>query len=447
MASARNILFRIFYSTSFTIVFLILITFVAVSPADKIYQSYRRSRLIDIFIITGAYILAALIAVFLYASRLYTNRSILRDIPKTYLPIEKEDLPGKRVYRLIEECLARSAVVAYHAKPRSRRIEVEVPKAGERILAIKGQMKVHHHEHHLTPHEQQLLEPKWGSVEHPGWQSPASDDMPNLEFASVVDELIDLVEAKAVSLAPVDPMATQNEDGTAPPDRRVIELLTRPDNSGMRDYLNILVEIGVVPEGELSEEFLVSYEQARFGAAPATELQFKQLMRMFAELLRSMKAIDFDLLQLHLDLPTEPLTQLAHDQKSLSSSDQSTFSGSSVRRQTSQPNFPPRRISEDSVPSLSEDDFEAPSLRTAPLSQSQSQSNRDSRSRSRPRGGTRFFSAQSTSRPSLRRGQSDLSERSRRSERSNGSVIRLTENAGSGVPYTIEVPGLGAGRN
>ena len=473
---AREILFRIFYSTSFTIVFLVLVTFCAVTPADKIYQSYKRNRLVDIFIITGAYVLTALIAIFLYASRLYTNRSILRDIPKTYLPIEKEDLPGKRVYRLIEECLARSAVVAYHAKPRSRRIEVEVPRAGERILAITRQTKQHHHEHHLTEHEQQLLAPKWGKVAHPGWQSPAADEMPNLEFASVVEELIDLIEAKAVSLAPVDRLATPNEDGAAPPDRRVIELLTRPDTNGMRTYLSHLVELGVVPEDDLSEQFLVNYERARFRATPVTAPEFKQLMRMFAELLRTMQPIHVDLLGVDFDEsypPPPPQPDLDPDldhESTASSSDKSSISASSVRhnRQPSTSHHPPRRISESSAPSMSSDDLfsEVQSLHTAPsqappqhtsiISQAPSTSN--SRSRSRPGAGTRFFSANSTTsiqRPSLRRGRSDMSvqsnrsRRSRRSQRSErsegaGSVIRLSENAENPLPYTIEVPGRGS---
>ena len=463
MARAREILFRIFYSTSFTIVFLVLVSFCAITPADKIYQSYKRNRLVDIFIITGAYVLTALFAVFLYASRLYTNRSILRDIPKTYLPIEKEDLPGKRVYRLIEECLARSAVVAYHAKPRSRRIEVEVPQAGERILAITKQTKTHHHGHHLTEHEQHLLAPTWGTVAHPGWQSPAAEDIPNLEFASVVNELIDLVEAKAVSLAPNYPLATPNKDGTAQPDRKVIELLTRPDAMGMRQYLNVLAELGVVPEGELSEEFLVSYERARFGATPVSEREFKQLMRMFAELLRCMQPVNIDLLGLddgdEADVRNDPARQLTRKPSSLSSSERSTFSASSVVHLPAQSGGPPRRISEDSAPSMSEDEFEAQSLRTAPshtTSQAMSRIGSQSRSRSRSGAPTRFFSGTSTqslprsrTRPTLQQRGSERSVRtqgSRRSARSGGSggsVIRLNrEGAASegGLPYTIEVP-------
>jgi hypothetical protein len=492
MAGARDVLFRIFYSTSFTIVFLILVSFVAVSPADKIYQSYRRNRIVDIFIEAGAYILTALIAVFLYASRLYTNRSVLREIPKTYLPIEKEDLPAKRVHRLIEECLARSAVVAYYAKPRARRIEVEVPNAGQRMLAITRQTKTHHHEHHLTEYEQGLLEPTWGTISHPGWQSPAAEEMPGLEFASVVDELIDLVEAKAVSLAPPDPLATPNEDGATPPDPRVVDELARPDNAGMRQYLSILTDIGVVPETELSEEFTLRYEKARFSASPTTDRDFKVLMRMFAELLRSMQPVDIDMLNLTQnddddDDPNDdldPHNNRPSRARSPSSTAPSTFSASSVRHLPTTSTH--RRMSSDSAPSMSEEDL-TPSLHTAlslTPTHSHSRSNQpqhherhqnqhqghqqqqqaDARPHSRPRppnrSSTRFFSAQSVSRPSLRREQSDLSvgsrrsrrsrmsdtsrtsDTSRRSNRSGSSVIRLTQmsNNDVGAPYVIQVP-------
>ena len=428
MARVRNILFRIFYSTSFTLVFLLLFAFCCVTPADTLYQSYKRNRVVDICLIAGAYILTGLIALFLYASRLYSNRSVLRDIPKTILPIEKDDLPGKRVYKLIEECLKRSAVIAYQARPRAKRIEVELPHAGERLLVLTNQSKQHHHEHRLTEHEQRLLDPKWGPIAHPGWHSPAAKEMPNLQYAKVVDELIDLIEAKAVSLAPRDPLATPNEDGTAIPDQRVLELLTRPDNVGMRHYLSLLTDLGVVPDNSLTEAFIISYERARFAPKPLSEPEFQALMRLFAELLRSMKHIDQALIDLN-DIQDD------HSLPHTPSDKASTFSASSIIHPS---NLPPRRMSEDSVPSMSDDDFEAATYYTT---KSASRS-RDNRSTSRPTN-PRFFSA--SSRPNLRQRPSEMSERSARSggsERSNGSVIRLRRDDDEGdLPYTIEHPG------
>lgn len=136
MARARQVVFRIFYSTSFTIVFLILFCFICVTPADAIYESYKRRRTLDIFLMSGAYVVTALIAVLIYASRLYTNRSVLKDIPKSFMPIEKEELPGRRVHKLIQDCLAKSAVIAYQARPRSKRIEHDTQIASARVLAM-----------------------------------------------------------------------------------------------------------------------------------------------------------------------------------------------------------------------------------------------------------------------------------------------------------------------
>ncbi|KAL2427523.1 hypothetical protein ABEF91_001002 [Exophiala dermatitidis] len=369
MARARQVVFRIFYSTSFTIVFLILISFICITPADALYESWRRHRLLDIFLITGAYVLTALIAALMYASRLYTNRSVLKDIPKTFMPIEKEDLPGRRVHRLIQDCLDRSAVIAYQARPRSKRIEHEpAASAGAaRMLALTKSS--------LASYTDQNVQPPWGKIAHPGWSSPASKEMPNLEYATVVDELTDLIEAKAVSLVPVDPTPAElSPDGTVTPmpDPRVIDELARPPAMGMRQYLRHLIERDVVPDTALTAAFLAAYERARFSSQPLTDEDFQALMRMFAELLRNMRPVNVDLLDLDADgsasyepsLNSGEVSSIASDpgpdprrdnllpSSSSSSSAASTFSNSgSVRHHRP----PPRRISEDSAapPSLS----------------------------------------------------------------------------------------------
>ncbi|EXJ69551.1 uncharacterized protein A1O5_07587 [Cladophialophora psammophila CBS 110553] len=288
MARARQIIFRIFYSTSFTAVFLILVIIVSVTPADTLYESYKRSRLIDIFLIAGDYVVTALLAALIYASRLYTNRSVLKDIPKTYMPIEKEDLPGRRVHKLIQECLEKSAVIAYQARPRSRRIEHDTVIMGTRMLALTK----------TQTNTDQNAEPSWGKVAHPGWSSPASKELPGLEYCTVVDELIDLIEAKAVSLAPLDPHTQPDPDGTPRPDPRVIDRLARNGNMGMRAYLQYLIDVGVVPDNSLTVAFLAAYERARFSSAPLSDEDFQSLMRMFAELLRNMNPVDVEFLDL-----------------------------------------------------------------------------------------------------------------------------------------------------
>ena len=355
---ARQIIFRIFYSTSFTAVFLLLLIFTAVTPADTIYESYKRNRLIDIFLIAGVYVVTALFAALIYASRIYTNRSVLKDIPKTFMPIEKEDLPGRRVHRLIEECLERSAVIAYQARPRSNRIEHDTINAGMRMLTLTKTKSC----------TDQTIEPSWGKIAHPGWSSPASKELPGLEYATVVDELVDLVEAKAVSLAPVDELAESGPDGMPLPDPRVIEGIARSGNGGMRAYLRYLIDVGVVPDNSLTVAFLAAYERARFSSEPLSDEDFQALMRMFAELLRSMTPVDVELLDLkdeESEYTSHPASHPHSETSSLvyqekpphtshadpeTASVASTYSISgSVRRHKA----PPRRISEDSAPSLS----------------------------------------------------------------------------------------------
>ncbi|KAK5283034.1 hypothetical protein LTR40_002383 [Exophiala xenobiotica] len=440
MPRARQIVFRIFYSTSFTIVFLLTISFICVTPADAIYESYKRRRLLDIFLITGDYVVTALIASLIYASRLYTNRSVLKDIPKTFMPIEKEDLPGRRVHRLIQDCLERSAVIAYQARPKSKRIEHDntIGSGGARSLVL------------ASTNESKDHEPTWGKVEHPGWCSPAAADHPGLEYATVIDELIDLVEAKAVSLAPVDPLGELGPDGSPLPDPRVIDELTRLDTMGMRQYLRRLIEIGVVPDTSLSAAFLTAYERARFSSRPLTDDEFQGLMRMFAELLRNMAPVDVDMLDLedleasaytspseapsmihhhhhHHDNQRRPST---HTDPTVSSSAASTFSGNgSVRHRPP----PPRRVSEDSAPSLSS------------VERKYTAQNEDDEDDDMDDGRSLPVSRQSSLRSTNSSGslRSDLGPRRTRtrSSASGGSVIRLTRPSDrSELPYTIRVP-------
>lgn len=448
MAQARQFIFRLFYSTSFTLVFLLLIIVICVTPADAIYESYRRRRLLDIFLMTGDYVVTAFLAGLIYASRIYTNRSALKDIPKTFMPVEKEDLPGRRVHRLIQECLERSAVIAYQARPRSKNIEQDALIGGTKMLALANTRTSAEHP----------LEPRWGKIAHPGWSSPAAKELPNLEYATVVDELIDLVEAKAVSLAPVDLLAEPGPDGTPEPDPRVIEVLTRVESMGMRPYLQHLIAIGAAPDTSLTVAFLSAYERARFSSKPLSEEDFDAMMRMFAELLRNMTPVDVGMLD--FDESTyasfsESASIIDHhdrlqipEQEPETSSAASTFSNvDSVRRHKP----PPRRISEDSAPSLSSverkydpDDATQEnerSLRTAPTRATSSASRPRLRSGSRMNSATSRLSRSRASRRSTRSARSSGSGVSPRRMRQNRSVIHLArQDEGHGLPYTIQLP-------
>lgn len=409
----RKLLFRIFYSTSYTVVFLLIVAFAVVVAADAIYQAYKVRRLIDIFILAGVYVLTALLATLIYASRLYTNRSVIKDIPKTYIPIEKGDLPNKHVRKMIETSLTRSAVIAYSARPRSDRVEEREPTARGRIAALNAS----------SEKKGYAGEPTWGKVAHPGWSSPASADLPNLQYATVIVELADLIEARAVSLAPSDPGSTPNMDGTPMPDERVVETLQRPADMGLRQYVGQLIDLQVIEDPFIASQFLTLYERARFAPDPLTEVEFRGLMNVFAEILRSMTSLD-----------PEYYPQFQVDEDDYSGSDSLSgdslfYDTGSVRRMHVDDGAPPR-ISEDSTPSLptdNDDERDGRSLRTAP----------DARSVSRATKSTRMVSA--ASRRALQRQKSSTSAVSSGSSRSGGSVIRLAD-AGMALPYTLLVP-------
>jgi len=212
------------------------------------------------------------------------------------MPIDKRELGNRRVARLIEDCRNRANVVGYLARPRARRVEKEVGYAGARIRTL---LKPEHSK------ESSIFEPQWGAISHPGWSSPAARETPNLEYNTVVNELTDLIEARAVSLAPVDPSTGPNDGGNAAVDEYIIEALRRPEEQGMRAYITQLISLDVLADNSLLVAFLTLYERARFAPNPLNEHEFKQLMRMFAEILRTMKTLDINRLD-HPDDSDEP---------------------------------------------------------------------------------------------------------------------------------------------
>jgi hypothetical protein len=416
---ARQLLFRVFYSTTYTVIFLVLIAHVLLTPTDTVYQAYKFGRYVDVFVIAGAYVLTALIAILIYASRLYTNRSVLQSIPKTYMPIEKEDLPTKAVRRMIADALARSAVIAYEARPRIPKLEDSSPTASARISALSA-----------SSNKALNTEPAWGPIAHPGWSSPASPDFPNLQYATVIAELADLIEARAVSLAPSDPLATPSVDGTPVPDERGVDLLQRPAEMGLREYIGRLMALQVMKDTFLANEFLTLYEQARFAADPLTEVEFRALMSIFAEILRGMTGLDPLILAEFEDDEGESLSVEDESEASFSYDDES------VQRHRLEDGSP-RRVSEDSAPSIlteydGYDDYDAQSLRTAPVASSGSRRTESSRIIS---ANVKFTLHQTRSTDSMA---------SKGSSRSGGSVIRLAS-AGADPPYTIQVPNLHSG--
>lgn len=179
---------------------------------------------------------------------------------------------------MVKDGLAKSTVLAYQARPRDI---LEEPESFQNYKDL-------------------LINPKnppWGRVEHPGWSSPASPDVPDLPYRTVIQELPNLIEAKAVSLAPPDALPSNDPDLFDPtgefvnqslPDTRVVELLQRPASMGLRQYIGHLTFLGMINPPEVGAEFLVLYERARFSSHELYETEFRELMHLFAEILRGM---------------------------------------------------------------------------------------------------------------------------------------------------------------
>lgn len=262
----RHLSFRIFYSTTFSILVLLLALLLLITPGDAISQSFENSDLWGIVTIAACHLCALLVCLFLYATRIYTTRSHLAAVPRSNLPVRKVDAPPK-VRRLIAEGLERSAAIAYRAYPRDPSPSPLQAAPYDRSSVAQDQ---------ALPGQQDSTI-RWSHISHVGWSSPSASIGPSLHYASVVLELPHLVEAKAVSLAP-----------PAPP-TALLALLQRRPASSLRAYLTHLATLVMLPPSSAmplpAAYFLPCYDRARFGASPLSEQEFEVLMTAFGSLL------------------------------------------------------------------------------------------------------------------------------------------------------------------
>ncbi|KAF3031886.1 hypothetical protein E8E12_002872 [Didymella heteroderae] len=337
-------LFRIWYSTTYTTLLIITLLLLCVSPGDIIYQTIKTKEIPKLFVIGGVYVLTALIVILIYSTRIYTNRSVLQAIPKPYVPVEEGEV-GKMVRRMIVKQLRRSAIVAWDSRPRDVRGEADTgedtdeefeegtPGMAEREREKQKAKK------HKSGHDAQdatilpisTKSPPWGHISHPGWASPASPDLPNLQYWSVICELPNLIEAKAVSLAPPDPNVDTGSiqfphETPLLPDAQIVTLLQRPRAMGLRSYLARISELGLLNPPTLGPAFLAQYERARFSTACLTETQFKDIMSIFADILNGMTGLNPDVIE---DLRAESLYSETRSLAPTQSSSSRSISGSS----------------------------------------------------------------------------------------------------------------------
>ncbi|OBT41390.1 hypothetical protein VE00_08202 [Pseudogymnoascus sp. WSF 3629] len=296
MARARTPrLFVIFYTTLYTLLALILLVLLIIPPADAIRQALTNRQLYNVFVISSVYFLTALFALLFYASRLYTTRTILASIPKPYLPITPADLPPK-VHSLIRDALRRSALVAWNARPHTPATNTAAVDIGlacplpsatieptSRSLAQTTHRLLRRRRRRRREAEaadaalMPTADPVWGPIAHAGWSPPTSPDLPNLHYAPVIAELPHLIEAKAVALSG----ATAGS----------LALLPRRASAGLREYVGVLLELGVLDEGVPWREFVGGYEEARFSGEAVGEEEFRGLMGLFAEVLRGVRPL------------------------------------------------------------------------------------------------------------------------------------------------------------
>ena len=277
--------FRIFYSTTFTILALIFLVLLLITPGDAIVQAYQNNQIYNVFVIAGVYLLVFLVSILIYSVRIFTNRSHLSSIPRSWIPIEKGDV-RKDVRHMIMEALERSAKIAWRAYPKDLREVTATQSAGQvdstRDIpeAIVDPTKVQSSE--VADLSEKV--PTWGAISHPGWSSPSAQSLANLHFETIILELPHLIEAKAVSLTPL-PIA--------------VTLLRRPIASSCGTYISQLTSLGVLFNEEdesVGQEFLSSYERARFAGKALTEDEFQALMAIFARLLHSIQPLSEDAL-------------------------------------------------------------------------------------------------------------------------------------------------------
>ncbi|KAK9317240.1 hypothetical protein V1522DRAFT_403049 [Lipomyces starkeyi] len=117
---------------------------------------------------------------------------------------------------------------------------------------------------------QESLQPS-DNVSHPGLPPPHSEfDFPQVPYLEVLIESAKLLEIKASSLHPVL--------------RRKACMSWKEYASYLRRYVNF--------DEVLGDRFIDAYEEARYSGRPITEEKFKDMMRMFTLLLRSIDLPD-----------------------------------------------------------------------------------------------------------------------------------------------------------
>ncbi|RKF80912.1 putative sucrase ferredoxin domain-containing protein [Golovinomyces cichoracearum] len=344
-----NILSIYFYVGSYTILNIVLVVLLLVTPGDAIRQALDNKQPYNVFAIAGTYFLTLILAITLYASRKCAESATLKAIPKTWIPIEKGDV-SKKVREMIILSLHRSAVIAWNSRPRIVQEPMDVSEITRSSFPLdqygninKDQRTRRDRSSSKKSDQISIAVPSrsiFGEIIHDGWSSPLSSDFPDLHYMTVISELPHLTEAKVVSL--VSPHANNNSES---PELRhgSVDILRRPMGMSFRDYIGYLCSLNIITTPDTAFEFLSLYEYARFSENPLNEIEFKKLVESFAEILRGIKAfnpesltetkgpmdMDFDE---YFDSTPTPMTPQSLDKLSVHSSSDQSGSDDTIQR-------------------------------------------------------------------------------------------------------------------
>ncbi|KAK9448332.1 uncharacterized protein V1518DRAFT_418682 [Limtongia smithiae] len=215
------------YRCSLFLLIFFTFGFAIVTPADLIAQSARKERRYNVIIVAATYFVVAVVLLILYVVRLYGVRVLLADIPKRYVP-GRHDLP-KSCANVIEAELRRCKII------------------------------------------RTTLLPSENTVLHDGLPPPkqAAVEFPLVPYIEVLMESVKLLDEKARSVHPA---------------------LARRPSMALRDYASYLATTDVLMDAELARQFVDGYEEARYSGAAISEARFKELMRIFTFLLRSIQS-------------------------------------------------------------------------------------------------------------------------------------------------------------
>ncbi|KAI0555642.1 hypothetical protein F4679DRAFT_519299 [Xylaria curta] len=295
---------RIAYNFVYGLLCFILAALLLVVPGDFVRQALTTThQVINLIVIAIVYVITIIIVLFVYLLRLYVTRTVLASIPKPWIPTEKGDV-NNEVRNLIVKSLSDSAAIAWEARPRvitpaetlsiAAGSATAIESADTQVREARRSLQLFRSKPPATVGDEVAItspqpRPVWGEVEHYGWGSPASPDLPNLQYATVLAELPNLIEAKAVAQSPPDPDSVPT---ALVLDAEAVMLLQRAPNMTMRGYIAHLTELNVLPTSQDLAHFLDLYERVRFSGRPMSNATFRRLMHLFAELLRAMRPLD-----------------------------------------------------------------------------------------------------------------------------------------------------------